>query len=83
MKVSLIVDSGCDITKSEADKENIIFLPLKTLFGDKEYLDGVTITHKEFYEKLIEGDETPTTSQVAPYEFEEAYRKHYRKATKL
>ena len=49
-------------------------LPLTVTFGDTQYLDGVTLSAKEFYEKLIESDELPTTSQVAPYDFEKAIR---------
>ena len=33
----------------------------------------MTISPKEFYEKLIEGDVLPTTSQPSPSEFEEVY----------
>ena len=39
----------------------------------EEYIDGVTIDHKKFYEKLIETDVHPTTSQVIPAVFEEEY----------
>ena len=31
-------------------------VPLTVHFGDEEYVDGATITHKMFYEKLIESD---------------------------
>ena len=48
-------------------------MPLKTIFGETEYLDGVTISHKEFYEKLIESDCMPTTSQIPPHDFEQLY----------
>ena len=41
----------------------------------EEYLDGVNLSHREFYEKLIENEELPTTSQVAPYAFEDVYKK--------
>lgn len=49
--------------------------PLHIRFGEEEYADGVTISHKEFYEKLIECDTLPTTSLVSPAVFEEAYEK--------
>lgn len=39
-------------------------IPLTVNFGDEEYIDGVTIDHKTFYEKLIESDVLPTTSQA-------------------
>lgn len=71
-KVRIIVDSATDYVDSIADK--ITVLPMTLRFGDTEYVDGVTITKHEFYEKLIESDELPTTSQIMPLAFEEAYR---------
>ena len=75
MAIRFIVDSGCDILPSEAEQLGIIHLPLKVLFGQQEYLDAVDLTHREFYEKLIESDVLPTTCQVPPAEFEKAYEK--------
>lgn len=71
-KVRIIVDSATDYVESIADK--ITVLPMTVRFGDTEYIDGVTITKHVFYEKLIESDELPTTSQIMPLAFEEAYR---------
>jgi DegV family protein with EDD domain len=44
-------------------------VPLTVNFGEKEFIDGVTIEKKEFYEKLIESDVMPTTSQAGPDTF--------------
>jgi len=44
-------------------------------FGETEYLDGVTLSHREFFERLVECDTLPTTSQISPYDFTEAIRK--------
>lgn len=41
-------------------------------FGEEQYQDGITLSHKEFYEKLIESDTLPTTSQIPPYTFQKA-----------
>ena len=71
-KVRIVVDSAADLAESIKDKVTI--LPMTLRFGDDEYLDGVTITKQEFYEKLIESDTLPTTSQIMPLGFEEAYR---------
>lgn len=71
-KVRIIVDSATDYVESIADK--ITVLPMTVRFGDAEYTDGVTITKHGFYEKLIESDELPTTSQIMPLAFEQAYR---------
>ena len=54
MSVRIIIDSASDLTKEQADKLGLDFLPLKTIFGTEEYLDGITLSHQQFYEKLIE-----------------------------
>lgn len=71
-KVKIFVDSATDLIDSVAEK--VTMLPMTVRFGDTEYIDGVTITNKEFYEKLIESDELPTTSQIMPHAFAEAYK---------
>ncbi len=73
MSIRIICDSASDITKELAQELNVTVLPIKTIFGDEEYLDGVTMSHIEFYEKLIETDELPKTSQIAPYDYEKVF----------
>ena len=72
MAVRFIVDSGSDILPAECERLGIIHLPLKVIFGEREYADAVDMTHREFYEKLVESDVMPTTSQVGPAEFADA-----------
>ena len=74
MSVRIVIDSASDITLQRADELHLDFMPLKTIFGEGEYLDGITITHKQFYEKLIECGTIPTTSQIPPYEFEKKFK---------
>lgn len=74
MSIRIITDSASDITQAEAKQFNIDVLPLKTIFGEEEYLDGITLDHAGFYQKLIESDVLPTTSQIAPIEYEEKFR---------
>ncbi len=71
-KIRIITDSASDLTASASS--DITVLPLTIHFGDKEYQDGVTITHQEFYEKLIENDELPTTSLISPGTFADAFQ---------
>ena len=75
MSVKIICDSASDISLEQAKEWGVTVLPLKTIWEGKEYLDGVTMEPHEFYERLIETDELPTTSQVTPYEFQEAFKK--------
>lgn len=74
MALQIITDSIADITGD--DRNKLIILPVTIRFDDgSEYRDGEDITHKEFYERLIESDALPTTSQVTPYSYEEVYKK--------
>ena len=74
MSVRIITDSASDISQAEAKVLGIDVLPLKTIFGEEEFLDGVTIDHVTFYNKLIESDVLPTTSQLSPFDYEQAFR---------
>ncbi len=74
MKTRIIVDSTADLMPEY--KERVHIVPLTVRFGDEEYIDGVTIDHKAFYEKLIESDVLPTTSQATP----DAFIKEFEKA---
>ena len=73
MAVKFIVDSASDILPQECAQLGMIHLPMKVIFGTEEYADAVDMTHREFYEKLIESDALPTTCQIPPAEFAEAY----------
>lgn len=70
MSVRIIIDSACDLTKTQADALKTTFLPLKTILGGEEFLDGITISHRQFFEKLVESDCMPTTSQIPPHDYE-------------
>ena len=74
MSVRIITDSASDISQAEANQLGIDVLPLKTIFGQEEFLDGVTLDHVTFYNKLIESDVLPTTSQLSPFDYEQKFR---------
>ncbi|MBQ2421163.1 MAG: DegV family protein [Clostridia bacterium] len=73
MKTRIIVDSTADLMPDYKKRVNIV--PLTVNFGDTEYIDGVTIDHKTFYEKLVESDVLPTTSQATPDAFMKEFDK--------
>ena len=74
MKTRIIVDSTADLVPEI--KARVSTVPLTVHFGQEEYIDGVTIDNKTFYEKLIESDVLPTTSQATP----DAFIKEFEKA---
>lgn len=73
MKTRIIVDSTADLTPEIKSRVHVV--PLIVRFGDEEYIDGVNLDHKTFYEKLIESDVLPTTSQASPDAFAEEFEK--------
>ena len=73
MAVKIIVDSTADMTEEVKRITHVV--PLTVCFGQEEYMDGVTIDHKMFYEKLVECDVLPTTSQATPDAFMQEFEK--------
>jgi DegV family protein with EDD domain len=73
MKTRIIVDSTADLVPEIAERVHIV--PLTVLFGNEAFIDGVTIDHRTFYEKLIESDVLPTTSQATPDAFMREFEK--------
>ena len=71
MKVRIITDSASDLTPPY--RAEVTVLPMTVTFGTEEFQDGVNLNHRQFYEKLIEGEDLPTTSQISPAQFEEAF----------
>lgn len=75
MAVRIITDSASDITREDvaaAGNPALTVLPLSISFGNTTYEDGVNLSHRRFYELLVEGDDLPMTGQVNPYAFEQA-----------
>lgn len=73
--VKIVTDSTADIPKSLQRELNIHVVPLKVHFGEDTFEDGVDLTADQFYEKLRNAAEIPTTSQPTPHQFETEYRR--------
>ena len=71
MAVRIIIDSTADMPGELKDRCCVV--PLTVHFGSEEFVDGMTIDHKTFYEKLVECDTLPSTSQATPAAFEEIF----------
>lgn len=73
-RTAIVTDSTADIPSHVADALGISVLPVLVRFGDQELRDGIDITPPEFFRRLREADELPTTSQPSAGEFGELYR---------
>lgn len=72
-KIKLFTDSAADLPQHYRDKYDIDVVPLSVIFGTEEFKDQVTLSHGEFWRKLINSEELPATNQVNPHEFAEAF----------
>lgn len=67
----LVVDSTADMPDEIKDQFTVV--PLNVSFGDEHYIDGVTIDHAAFYQKLETCSDLPKTSQPSPDAFMRVY----------
>ena len=75
MATKIVVDSGSDITKKEADELGVIHLPIEVRLNGQDYLDGVNLFAEEFYKELETCKELPKTSQITPLRYQEVFDK--------
>ena len=73
-KFAVITDSAADISDGDMERLDIHMVPCRIQFGDRGYLDKVSITSAEFYELLDSDPHHPTTSQPAPGDFRRQYQ---------
>ena len=72
MGVKIVVDSTADMIPEVEAK--VMVVPLTVHFGEKEFVDGLELDSRKFYEMLVESDELPTTSQATPYAFDKVFK---------
>jgi DegV family protein with EDD domain len=71
---AVITDSAADIADSDMERLDIHMVPCRIQFGDRGYLDKVSITSEEFYDQLANNPNHPTTSQPAPGDFRRQFQ---------
>ena len=73
-RFAVITDSAADIPDEDMERLDIHMVPCRVQFGDRGYLDKVSITASEFFEELGSNPNHPTTSQPAPGDFRRQYQ---------
>ena len=71
---AVITDSGADISDEDMERLDIHMVPCRIQFGDRGYLDKVSITAAEFYAELESSPHHPTTSQPSPGDFRRQFQ---------
>ncbi len=79
-KIALVTDSSCDLPQELIQRYSIFTLPLRVIYGDKEYRDNIDITPEEIYKRMP--DEIPKTSMASVSDAIEVFEKIRKKGIK-
>lgn len=82
-KVAIVTDSIANLTKELVERYGIEIVPIRLLFKDKVYRDGVDITPSEAYQLLLQDPERFNTSPASPGHYLEAYREAGNRANSI
>ena len=74
IRFAVITDSAADIPDADMERLDIHMVPCRIQFGERGYLDKVSITTAEFFEELANNPIPPTTSQPSPGDFRRQYQ---------
>ncbi len=72
--IKIVTDAEANLTPELMEQYDIRTMPLWIHFGEGAYQEGRNITREEFYDRLIDTDEFPKTSQASVGQFLELYR---------
>ncbi len=72
-KIKIVTDSNSGFSQEEAKELGIGLIPMPFTIDGKEYLEGINLTHNEFYE-LLKKDVAISTSQPSQYYLEKAWK---------
>lgn len=73
MKVKIVTDSACDLTDAVAHENDIAVVPLAIRFGETEYIDRAELSVEDFWSKLAESTELPSTAAPSSEAFETVF----------
>lgn len=72
--VAIVTDTSADLTDAILDRHQIAMVPLQVMFGETTFQDRLGLRPEEFYRRLREAKELPTTSQPTPGDFVRVFR---------
>ena len=72
--VAIVADSSADLPDPVLDQHQIALVPLQVMFGSSAFRDRVELKPEEFYRRLRQSPDLPTTSQPTPAAFIQAFR---------
>lgn len=85
-RVAVVTDSAADLPENLVDELGLHVIPVRLHFGNRSYLDKVSLGNDEFYRLLEDAVEPPQTSQPPPGDFRRMYEflsSHYQHVVSL
>lgn len=74
-KVAVVVDSTANLPADLVAAHDLNVIPLNVIWSGESYYDGIDITTAEFYERLVQSSDSPTTSQPSVGDFKVLFEK--------
>jgi fatty acid kinase fatty acid binding subunit len=70
---AVVTDSTADLPDAWGERYDIQVVPLKVMFGEESFRDGVDMNNEQFFARLATATKLPTTSAPSPGDFAELY----------
>ncbi len=83
MAVKVVTDSTADLPPEAIKEFGINIVPAYIAFEGKTFRDGVDITQDEIYYRMVELNQTATTSQPPPSDFADVYKRLLKEADEI
>ena len=78
-KIAILTDSASDLTPDMIEGLDVTIIPIRLRIGENNYKDGVNLSKKEFWHKLLTEKVVPKTAQPSPAEFRDYYEELFNK----
>lgn len=72
--IKIVTDSTAYLQEDYVQEHDIRIVPLCVHFGDRDFKEGVDLSYEEFYDRLKNAPELPTTSQPSAGEFHQVFQ---------
>ena len=74
MKIKISADSTCDLSQELIEQNNISIMPLHVTLGEKDCLDGVTISPQDIYDYYASTKKLPKSGARSAEEYTEFFK---------
>ncbi|PWK06965.1 DegV family protein [Tumebacillus permanentifrigoris] len=72
--IRIVTDSTCDLPQSLIEEHALTVIHLNVVIDGQTYADGIDLSHADFYTKMAQSKQLPTTSQPSPATFRDMFQ---------